>query len=237
MAGIDDYKITDTSGQKISDLPGTSMSGSVADNKAAFDKLGELIIAHYNDLIDYVKNNIQAQIINTNSIYPVGSIYLSVSSTNPTTLFGGTWVQMKDTFLLGAGDNYVAGSTGGSADATLPAHTHTLTATADSAGAHTHSVSGTTQSSDQHRHAISSGGYSATAAVTTTAFYRGSRATSASAHYSDYSGAHTHRFSAISSSNGGHTHTITGTADSTGTSATGANLPPYTAVYVWKRTA
>ena len=54
-------------------------------------------------------------------VYPVGSIYLSVGSTSPSTLFGGTWEQIKDTFLLGSGDNYTLGDTGGEA-------THTLTA-------------------------------------------------------------------------------------------------------------
>ena len=48
-------------------------------------------------------------------VYPVGSIYMSVNSTNPSALFGGTWVQLKDKFLLGAGDSYAAGATGGEA--------------------------------------------------------------------------------------------------------------------------
>lgn len=61
-----------------------------------------------------------------NLIYPVGSIYISVNSTDPGTLFGGTWQQIKDRFLLSAGDTYAAGNTGGSAKATLPSHTHTL---------------------------------------------------------------------------------------------------------------
>lgn len=66
-------------------------------------------------------------------IYPVGSIYLSVSSTSPATLFGGTWEQIKDTFLLGAGDSYTAGSTGGEATHTLtvnemPSHSHEVKA-------------------------------------------------------------------------------------------------------------
>ena len=48
--------------------------------------------------------------------YPVGSIYMSVNNTSPATLFGGgTWVQLKDRFLLGAGDTYNAGDTGGEA--------------------------------------------------------------------------------------------------------------------------
>ena len=62
-------------------------------------------------------------------VYPVGSIYISENSTSPETLFGGTWVQIKDTFLLSAGDIYSAGSSGGEASHTLtiaemPAHTH-----------------------------------------------------------------------------------------------------------------
>ena len=62
-------------------------------------------------------------------IYPVGSIYLSVNSTNPSTLFHGTWERIKDRFLLASGDTYSAGSTGGEAQHTLtvdemPQHRH-----------------------------------------------------------------------------------------------------------------
>lgn len=57
-------------------------------------------------------------------IYPVGSIYMSVNSADPGTLFGGTWQQIKDRFLLSAGDTYAAGNTGGSADAVVVKHFH-----------------------------------------------------------------------------------------------------------------
>lgn len=36
-------------------------------------------------------------------IYPVGSVYMSINSTDPTNLFGGTWVQIKGRFLVGTG--------------------------------------------------------------------------------------------------------------------------------------
>lgn len=72
-------------------------------------------------------------------IYPVGSIYMSVKSTSPASLFGGTWTQLKDRFLLGAGSSYTAGNTSGSKsttlkEANLPAHTHGLRSTTVSVG-------------------------------------------------------------------------------------------------------
>ena len=66
-------------------------------------------------------------------VYPVGSIYMSVSNTSPATLFGGTWEQIQNRFLLAAGSSYTAGNTGGEATHTLteleiPSHTHALRA-------------------------------------------------------------------------------------------------------------
>jgi len=75
--------------------------------------------------------------------YPVGAIYMSTVSTSPATLFGGTWSQITDRFLLGAGGSYGgAGNTGGAASHTLtkdemPAHDHglnNLSASASSEG-------------------------------------------------------------------------------------------------------
>jgi hypothetical protein len=54
--------------------------------------------------------------------YPVGAIYMSLVSTSPAELFGGTWEQILQRFLFAAhdGGGYHAGITGGEA-------THTLT--------------------------------------------------------------------------------------------------------------
>ena len=65
------------------------------------------------------------------NIYPVGAIYISTVSTSPASLFRGTWEQIKDRFLLAAGDTYTAGNTGGEAAHTLtssemPWHSHQI---------------------------------------------------------------------------------------------------------------
>ena len=139
-----------------------------------------------------------------NNPYPVGSIYMSINNTNPSTLFGGTWEQIKDVFLLAAGNTYAAGKTGGSATHTLtvaemPSHTHTQ-------NAHSHSTryKGFNLSSDKEGYMVlrrneSADGYDGT----------------------DTDGA------------------ISATATNQNTGGGGAhnNMPPYLAVYVWKRTA
>lgn len=65
--------------------------------------------------------------------YRIGDVHISFDPTSPASLYGGVWERLKDRFLLGAGDTYTAGDTGGSA-------THTLTV--DEMPSHTHEVWG-----------------------------------------------------------------------------------------------
>ena len=80
-----------------------------------------------------VTNQLFFQTAETNfvldNVYPIGSIYMNVNSTNPGTLFGGTWKQIQGKFLLGMSSSYPAGSQGGEASHTLtteemPSHGH-----------------------------------------------------------------------------------------------------------------
>lgn len=130
-------------------------------------------------------------------IYPVGSIYMSVNSVDPSTfLTGTTWEQIEDTFLLAAGSTYAAGTTGGEA-------THKLT---------------------QAELPVISGSI-------TSRCYVGIGATSGVFRYT-YSGNAVQDFALSSNKNtpwilnfnvgGGVAHN---------------NMPPYLAVYMWKRTA
>lgn len=63
-------------------------------------------------------------------IYPVGSIYYTNNANfSPNVSFNGTWEQIKDVFLLAAGDTYVGGTSGGEATHKLtidemPSHNH-----------------------------------------------------------------------------------------------------------------
>lgn len=148
-----------------------------------------------------------------NLIYPVGSIYMSVNSTNPASLFGGTWEQLQDRFLLGAGNSYAGGSTGGESAVTLnasqiPSHYHT--GTTDGNGNHSHT--GNTLELRQ----TNSYNYSNDAA----------RPISSSA---------SHYGVQITNDAGWHQHTFT--TSSIGGNGSHNNMPPYLAVFMWKRTA
>ena len=96
-----------------------------------------------------------------NLVYPVGSIYWSSNNTNPGTLFGGTWTQIKDRFILAAGDYYSNGATGGAATVTLsvsnmPSHSHSFTPSGNvSSHSHSFTPSGNVSS---HSHSFTPSG-------------------------------------------------------------------------------
>lgn len=144
-------------------------------------------------------------------IYPVGSIYMSMSATNPHDLFGvGTWKRISQgRMLLGADDRtYKAGATGGEATHTLtaaemPAHSHGISTSGD----HSHYFYG----SDNNNGPLTEGDGLDTEA--NGHFTRNVRFTTSS------SGAHTHT---ISNSGGGAAHN---------------NMSPYLVCYIWQRTA
>lgn len=71
--------------------------------------------------------------INVNLIYPIGSIYISTNSKNPSEIFGGTWERIKGKMLIGVDEDdddfNTSGKTGGEKEHTLtvdemPSHTH-----------------------------------------------------------------------------------------------------------------
>ena len=88
---------------------GSSLPSSMQSNQLFFQTLGS----------NYILDN----------VYPVGSIYMSVNSTNPKNLFGGTWEQIQGKFLFGMNSSYPAGSTGGEithklTQGEMPKHNH-----------------------------------------------------------------------------------------------------------------
>ena len=179
-----------------------------------------------------------------NKEHPIGSLYWSSSPTNPSTLFGGTWVQVKDKFIMAAGDTYQAGTSGGVASISYtPAGTNTGTAiTIDQMPSHAHgnTLSITINEGGSHAHKADYPVWEIRSA-----WPAGSRSMSFEAHQpggykkngdTDTKGSHSHGVTkslSIHNNGGGHAHTHT----FNGTPTTFNNLPPYVAYYCWERTA
>lgn len=172
-------------------------------------------------------------------IYPVGSIYWSFNSTSPATLFGGTWVQIINTFIRAENSS---GLTGGSNNVTLttnqmPKHTHT-------GPSHTHTISGTAASAGSHNHQPDKGATTGFRCYPRNSY--GTELWGTNSYQNTKNQAHSWIIScATTTSNGAHTHTVSGTAAVSGTGATGSsgngeafnNMPHYTTAYCWRRTA
>lgn len=95
--------------------------------------------------------------------YPVGSLYMSADSANPSTFMGGTWTAVEDVFILGASASHAAGSTGGAETVTLtvaelPAHNHGLKLVSSAVGSGSNYARVSTTGTDNTQIISSTGG-------------------------------------------------------------------------------
>lgn len=183
--------------------------------------------------------NVTIQQVSILQAYPVGSIYMSVVSTNPADLFGGTWEAIAPgRVLLGAGaynsnTTYTAGDKGGVTSKTLtssniPRHNHSISISEESA-LHSH-LNGVY---DEVKAGLGphSTNYGATTKTPT-----GSQKVM-SADSETFSSANNLYMGYTSSASATHKHIATcgeyGAKEPTAISV----MQPYLVVYMWKRTA
>lgn len=157
-------------------------------------------------------------------VYPVGSVYLSVVSTSPATLFGfGTWARIGQGRCLvgvdeGDPDFDTPEEAGGAKTVTLtsaelPSHTHVQ-------DAHSHGVTDPGHIHTTQRYPTATGGSSGFTIDTS------------------MSGTLADNTLPVKSNTTGLTvNNATPTNQATGGGGAHANLQPYLTVYVWKRTA
>lgn len=155
-----------------------------------------------------------------NMIYPVGSIYMSVNNVSPATFIGGTWTALTDRVLIGAGSSYTVNATGGATS-----HTHT-------SAAHTHTTAGHTLTVNEmpsHTHAT----YGQIPRINDS-----SVSGDTYGHTSQQSWWFRSVAGEVKYAGGGASHSHGNTGSTTpGNTGSSSNLPPYLAVYMWKRTA
>lgn len=189
--------------------------GKVSEADKTFEVAEDWNVRVYGKLLkDYIKSLV-------GEMYPVGSIYMSVKNTNPSTYFGGTWVAWG-TGRVPVGVNTSDGNfntvekTGGTSAVTLsasqiPSHTHAKgTLAAASGGSHSHNLQNQkaawgTNSGNRVLVDATSGYTALTNKATTSA--------------------------------GAHGHTISGSTAAAGGGGSHTNLQPYITCYMWKRTA
>ena len=164
--------------------------------------------------MNYFVNDNKEKISFIDIIYPVGSIYMSVNNTSPSTLFEGTsWSKIEGRFLLGSSSTHSAEETGGE-------ETHTLTI--DEMPAHTH-TRGTMNITGQVGLVQTNGG-SGSGALT--AGNNGQNPGQGTRYYDHWA---TLYFNAANN--------WTGESSSVGAGAAHNNMPPYFVVNIWQRDA
>lgn len=150
--------------------------------------------------------------INSGWVPPVDYVLEVYGDTSPAELYDGTvWMPLHDCIIMAAGDTFAAGTTGGSATATLttdnlPAHVHS--GTCGSAGGHSHTATGRANAQYEGTYKYKIGSL---------------------ADYPSHLGNKTFTLSSA----GAHTHTVT--VGAAGGGQAWSVMNPYEAVNFWQR--
>lgn len=206
-------------------LEGWDFVGSAPPTKNEFDAWFKMVDTKLKWLYDQMQAT-------ASKLYPVGSVYISFNATDPSTLFGGTWQRLKDTFLLANGESYAPNTTGGSSTKkiaidNLPSHSHSISWE----GNHSHTrgsmnITGAFSATSQGEVVGASGAFSGRNVGPGD---EGTVPNELKEYYFDAS----RNWSGETSWNGSHSHVI----GNTGSSLPLNIMPPYQTVYMWKRTA
>ena len=190
---------------------------------------------------------LEAKIGNVQELYPVGSIYIGINSTNPSTYFGGTWVSFgtgKTLVGIDSSDELfdLIEETGGSKSVTytpngtvgnhtltvseIPAHTHGSKTLSGYINFKRFGTSGT--GTDL---AMGTGGIlTKTPTSSSMTLINGGLSSKKDIYYDAVTINATHEHDSVGGS-GAHNHEFTGTEASLDI------IQPYITVYMWKRTA
>ena len=211
------------SGNPAVDISGKLDKGNVAEKYNTAEKIGIELDKKQNSSDSGLKTNAKTVVGAINENYekfknfcpfPINSIFLTLGTENPATLFlGTTWEKQEGKFLLGSSASYSLGSTGGISTVTLteaniPRHRHQVDTVSATIPEHTHNLNimRTNENGYQNGQYVANGTYNEGSMIWTTSS-AGGGSTGAIAPYTNYIGS--------------------GTAFN--------NMPPYLTVNIWKR--
>ena len=211
------------SGNPAVDISGKLDKGNVTEKYNTAEKIGIELDKKQNiddnELITNAKTIVGA--INENyekfknfCPFPINSIFLTLGTENPATLFlGTTWEKQEGRFLLGSNASYSLGSTGGTStitltEANIPRHRHQVDTVSATIPEHTHNLNimRTNENGYQNGQYVANGTYNEGNMIWTT-----------------------------SSAGGGSTGAIAPYTSYVGSGTTFNNMPPYLVINIWKR--
>ena len=193
---------------------------------------------------------IERRVMMMTSMWPVGSVFFTVQTTNPASLLGfGTWVRFGEGRTLvgqnsGDVDFDTAEEVGGEKTVTLttaqlPVHNHTQDAHNHTQDAHNHTQDAHNHTQDPHQHSsepnivsVNAGSF---AILKRTNPIQGLSTASSSA--TSFNTATNQATTATNQATTATNQATTATNQNTGGGQAHNNVPPYIVVYTWKRTA